>query len=63
MPSYLSDRSGRDTLLVALVALAREYGQDSELMMAGRSAITILPALLLFMVMQRCHIQGIQWAV
>jgi multiple sugar transport system permease protein len=53
----LSDRE-LQTLPVALAGMAREYVQDSELMMAG-SVVTILPVLLLFLALQRHYIQGI----
>jgi multiple sugar transport system permease protein len=46
------------TLPVALASLSREHVQDSELMMAG-SVITILPALLLFLGLQRYYLQGL----
>jgi len=53
----LSD-SSLFTLPVALASLSREHVQDSELMMAG-SVITILPALLLFLALQRHYLQGL----
>jgi multiple sugar transport system permease protein len=46
------------TLPVALAALSREHVQDNELMMAG-SVITVLPALALFLAMQRWYLQGL----
>jgi multiple sugar transport system permease protein len=46
------------TLPVALAALSREHVQDNELMMAG-SVVTVLPALLLFLALQRYYLQGL----
>ena len=43
------------TLPVALANLVGEHVQDTELMMAG-SVLTILPALLVFLVFQRTYI-------
>ncbi len=53
----LSD-SGMYTLPVALANLVGEHVQDTELMMAG-SVITILPALIVFLIFQRTYVQGI----
>ncbi len=46
------------TLPVGLASLAREHAQDTELMMAG-SAVTVLPALALFMALQRHYLAGL----
>ncbi len=46
------------TLPVALAGLAGEHVLDTELMMAG-SVVTTLPALLLFLLLQRSYIDGI----
>lgn len=46
------------TLPVALASLSREHVQDSELMMAG-SVITVLPALALFLALQRHYLAGL----
>ena len=53
----LSD-SDMYTLPVALANLVGEHVQDTELMMAG-SVITILPALIVFLIFQRTYVQGI----
>lgn len=46
------------TLPVALASLSREHVQDGELMMAG-AVLTVLPALVVFLVLQRYYIQGL----
>lgn len=46
------------TLPVALANLLGEHAQDTELMMAG-SVLTILPAVLLFLLLQRHYVRGI----
>ena len=46
------------TLPVALASLSREHVQDNELMMAG-SVLTILPALVVFLGLQRYYIEGL----
>ena len=46
------------TLPVALANLLGEHVQDTELMMAG-SVVTVVPALLVFLVFQRTYIRGI----
>ncbi len=46
------------TLPVALANLSGEHVQDTELMMAG-AVVTVLPALLLFLAVQRSYIEGI----
>lgn len=53
----LSD-SGMYTLPVALANLVGEHVQDTELMMAG-SLLTILPALIVFLIFQRTYVEGI----
>jgi multiple sugar transport system permease protein len=53
----LSD-SGMYTLPVALANLVGEHVQDTELMMSG-SMLTILPALVVFLIFQRTYVQGI----
>lgn len=53
----LSD-SHNYTLPVALANLVGEHVQDTELMMAG-SVLTILPAMMVFLVFQRAYIRGI----
>ena len=46
------------TLPVALAGLVGEHVQDTELMMAG-SVVTVMPALLVFLVFQRTYVRGI----
>ncbi|WP_010164902.1 carbohydrate ABC transporter permease [Sphingomonas sp. PAMC 26617] len=46
------------TLPVALAAISREHGGDTELMMAG-AVVTTLPVLLLFLALQRYYFTGI----
>jgi multiple sugar transport system permease protein len=46
------------TLPVALANLVGEHVQDTELMMAG-SVLTILPAMLVFLLFQRAYVRGI----
>jgi multiple sugar transport system permease protein len=46
------------TLPVALANLVGEHVQDTELMMAG-SVVTVLPALLVFLLFQRSYVRGI----
>lgn len=46
------------TLPVALASLSGEHVLDTELMMAG-SVLTILPAMVVFLVFQRAYIRGI----
>lgn len=53
----LADDS-RQTLPVALAALAREHAGDNELMMAG-SVVTILPVLAVFLALQRYYLRGL----
>ena len=53
----LSDEA-RYTLPVGLASLAGEHVQDTELMMAG-AVVTVAPAILLFVVLQRYYLAGI----
>jgi multiple sugar transport system permease protein len=53
----LSDEQ-RFTLPVALASLSGEHVQDTELMMAG-SAVTVLPVLIAFLILQRYYVAGI----
>jgi multiple sugar transport system permease protein len=53
----LSDEA-RYTLPVGLASLAGEHVQDTELMMAG-AVVTIAPAVLLFVALQRYYLGGI----
>ncbi len=53
----LSD-SSKYTLPVALANLVGEHVQDTELMMAG-SVLTILPALVMFLIFQKTYVEGI----
>jgi multiple sugar transport system permease protein len=53
----LADDS-RQTLPVALAALAREHTGDNELMMAG-SVVTTLPVLAVVLALQRYYIAGL----
>jgi multiple sugar transport system permease protein len=46
------------TLPVALAGLVGEHVQDTELMMAG-AVVTVLPALLVFLALQRAYVRGI----
>ena len=46
------------TLPVALANLSGEHVLDTELMMAG-SVLTIVPAMVVFLVFQRAYIRGI----
>ena len=46
------------TLPVALANLAGEHVQDTELMMAG-SVLTVLPAVVVFLLFQRAYVRGI----
>ena len=46
------------TLPVALANLSGEHVQDTELMMAG-SVLTILPALVIFLLFQKAYVRGI----
>jgi len=57
-PLIILADEGRQTLPVALAALAREHAGDSELMMAG-AVVTILPVLAVFFALQRYYLQGL----
>ena len=53
----LTDAS-KYTLPVAIANLSGEHVQDTELMMAG-AVVTVLPALVLFLALQRYYVSGI----
>lgn len=55
--TVLTDES-KYTLPVAIANLSGEHVQDTELMMAG-AVVTVLPALLLFLAVQKSYIEGI----
>ena len=57
-PLIMLTDDARQTLPVGLAALAREHSGDSELMMAG-AVITVVPALALFLGLQRYYLQGL----
>jgi multiple sugar transport system permease protein len=57
-PLIILSDSGMYTLPVALANMVGEHVQDTELMMAG-SVVTILPALIVFLVFQRTFVGGI----
>jgi multiple sugar transport system permease protein len=57
-PLIILSDSGLYTLPVALANLVGEHVQDTELMMAG-SLLTILPALVVFLIFQRTYVEGI----
>ncbi len=57
-PLIILSDSSNYTLPVALANLSGEHVQDTELMMAG-SVLTILPALVVFLLFQRAYIRGI----
>ena len=57
-PLIILSDSGMYTLPVALANLVGEHVQDTELMMAG-SVVTILPALVVFLIFQRTFVGGI----
>jgi multiple sugar transport system permease protein len=57
-PLIILSDSGMYTLPVALANLVGEHVQDTELMMAG-SLLTILPALVVFLIFQRTYVHGI----
>jgi multiple sugar transport system permease protein len=48
----------KTTLPVALATLSGEHVQDTELMMAG-SVLTVMPALIVFLLFQRTYVRGI----
>ena len=57
-PLIILSDSEMYTLPVALANLVGEHVQDTELMMAG-SVVTILPALVMFLIFQRTFVGGI----
>jgi len=57
-PLIVLSNSEMYTLPVALANLSGEHVQDTELMMAG-SVVTILPALVVFLIFQRTFVSGI----
>jgi multiple sugar transport system permease protein len=57
-PLIILSDSSMYTLPVALANLVGEHVQDTELMMAG-SVITIIPALVVFLIFQRTYVRGI----
>jgi multiple sugar transport system permease protein len=57
-PLIILSDSSKYTLPVALANLVGEHVQDTELMMAG-SVLTIMPALIAFLLFQRAYIRGI----
>lgn len=57
-PLVILSDSSKYTLPVALASLSGEHVQDAELMMAG-SVLTVLPALVVFLVFQRTYVRGI----
>jgi multiple sugar transport system permease protein len=57
-PLVILSDSSLYTLPVALANLVGEHVQDTELMMAG-SLITIMPALIVFLLFQRTYVEGI----
>jgi len=57
-PLIILERDELRTLPLALAALSLEHKQDLELMMAG-SVVTLLPALIVFLSLQRHYMQGL----
>lgn len=57
-PLIILSDNAKYTLPVALANLSGEHVQDTELMMAG-SVLTILPALIVFLIFQRAYVRGI----
>jgi multiple sugar transport system permease protein len=57
-PLIILSDSAHQTLPVALANLSGEHVQDAELMMAG-SVLTILPAMVVFLIFQRAYVRGI----
>jgi multiple sugar transport system permease protein len=57
-PLIILSDSARYTLPVAVANLVGEHVQDTELMMAG-AVLTVIPALLVFLVFQRSYVRGI----
>ena len=57
-PLIVLERDELRTLPLALASLSREHVQDRELMMAG-SVVTLLPALIMFLSLQRHYLAGL----
>jgi multiple sugar transport system permease protein len=57
-PLIVLTEESKYTLPVAIANLSGEHVQDTELMMAG-AVVTVLPALILFLVLQRYYVRGI----
>lgn len=57
-PLIILSDARKQTLPVALASLAAEHVQDTELMMAS-AVLTMLPAVMLFLVAQRAYVAGI----
>jgi len=57
-PLIILSDSNRYTLPIALANLLGDHAQDTELMMAG-AVLTLMPALLLFLALQRHYIRGL----
>jgi multiple sugar transport system permease protein len=57
-PLIILADDARQTLPVALAALAREHAGDNELMMAG-AVVTVLPVLAVFLALQRYYLRGL----
>jgi len=57
-PLIVLTDQGRYTLPVALAALSRQHGQDTELTMAG-AVVTTLPVLIVFIALQRYYFSGV----
>jgi multiple sugar transport system permease protein len=57
-PLIILSDSAKYTLPVALANLSGEHVQDTELMMAG-AVVTIIPALIVFLIFQRSFVRGI----
>lgn len=57
-PLIVLTDDAKQTLPVAVANLMGEHAQDAELMMAG-AVVTVAPAMLLFVLLQRHYIEGI----
>ncbi len=57
-PLIILSDDARYTLPVALANLSGEHVQDTEMMMAG-SVLTVLPAMIVFLLFQRTYVRGI----
>jgi multiple sugar transport system permease protein len=57
-PLIILSDGAKYTLPVALANLVGEHVQDTELMMAG-SVLTVLPAVVVFLLFQRTYVRGI----